>query len=558
LNAGANTLTTGSYSDSINFTNVTNGTGNTTRTMSLTVIQANPVLSVTPANGLSSTGTTGGSFVPSSVVYTLSNTGNAPMNWTAGKSQSWLTLSSTAGTLASGTSTTLTVSINSGANSLTSGSYSDTVTLSNASNGNGNTTRTVSLNVAPPPPSITSSLSQTGTNGSALNYQVTATNSPTSYDATSLPAGLSLNTATGLISGTPTLNGTFNSTIRAVNTSGTGSATLVFNILQPPPAITSSLTATGTNGFAFSYQITATNSPTGYGAINLPTGLIVSNSTGLITGTPTQTGTFNSTISAVNSTGTGAATLVLAVAPPPDTTAPVLVVTTPDQTTTSQAAITLQGTASDASGILSVTANGIAATTGDNFAHWSATVGSLSVGINTLTVIATDSATPANTTSVMRSVLYYTGSSSLFDDGLPDAWKIAHGLDPFSNTGSNSATGNPSGDGIPNLMKYALNLDPQQNGSAGLPFITTALNSSDSQAYLIFNYRRIIGGGGLTYIVESSSDLAGWTSTGSDLEEISSTPDADGVTEDVQVRVHPSLGTPGAGSKFIRLRVTAP
>ena len=107
-------------------------------------------------------------------------------------------------------------------------------------------------------------------------------------------------------------------------------------------------------------------------------------------------------------------------------------------------------------------------------------------------------------------------------------------------------------------MKYAFNLNPQQNETAKLPFTTTEQNPADSQTYLIFNYRRIIGGGGLTYIVESSTELTSWTSSASDLEELSAMPDVDGVTEDVQVRLHPPLNTPSAGNKYIRLRVTAP
>src|SRR5262249_44173803 len=38
------------------------------------------------------------------------------------------------------------------------------------------------------PPSITSALTATGTVGSAFSYQITATNSPSSYNATGLPA----------------------------------------------------------------------------------------------------------------------------------------------------------------------------------------------------------------------------------------------------------------------------------------------------------------------------------------------------------------------------------
>ncbi len=104
-------------------------------------------LSVSPAGGLSSSGTAGGPFSPSSQSYTLTNTGTAPMNWTASKAQSWVTLSSTGGTLAAGATATVTASINSGANSLAAGSYSDTVTFANTTNGTGNTTRAVGLTV---------------------------------------------------------------------------------------------------------------------------------------------------------------------------------------------------------------------------------------------------------------------------------------------------------------------------------------------------------------------------------------------------------------------------
>jgi hypothetical protein len=98
------------------------------------------------------------------------------------------------------------------------------------------------------------------------------------------------------------------------------------------PFITSTLNTTGKVNRSFNYQITATvgncapmppNSylvvvlpqPTinSYGAIGLPPGLTVS-SGGLISGTPTTTGTFNVTINATNSSGTtGSATLVITV-----------------------------------------------------------------------------------------------------------------------------------------------------------------------------------------------------------------------------------------------------
>jgi len=58
---------------------------------------------------------------------------------------------------------------------------------------------------AVPPLQITSSLSQSLQVGQPFGYQITATNNPTGYYVSSvLPTGLSFNSSTGLISGTPT------------------------------------------------------------------------------------------------------------------------------------------------------------------------------------------------------------------------------------------------------------------------------------------------------------------------------------------------------------------
>ena len=80
-----------------------------------------------------------------------------------------------------------------------------------------------------------------------------------------------------------------------------------------PPVITSSDTTGGTVGTAFSYQITATNSPTSFGASGLPTGLTVDTASGLISGTPTGAGTSSVTLSATNSGGTGNSPLTLTI-----------------------------------------------------------------------------------------------------------------------------------------------------------------------------------------------------------------------------------------------------
>jgi hypothetical protein len=166
-------------------------------------------------------------------------------------------------------------------------------------------------------PTVSSALTQSGTVGTPLSYGITGTNTPTGYNATNLPPGLTVNTATGVISGTPTAAGTTNTTISAVNGAGSGSATLVFTIASgvSAPVINSTLTQGGTVGTPLTYSITGTNTPASYSATGLPPGLNIDTSTGVISGTPTAAGTTNTTISATNAGGTGNATLVFTIDP---------------------------------------------------------------------------------------------------------------------------------------------------------------------------------------------------------------------------------------------------
>src|SRR5439155_22025631 len=142
INSNANSLSGGSYSDTVSFITI-NGSGNTTRPVSLAVSNPAAQLSVNPVSGFSSAGTPGGPFNPGSLNYTLSNPGGATLSWTANKSATWLTLSATSGTLAPGSNATLTMSVNTNANSLSAGPYWDTVGFTNKANGFGMTTLSV-------------------------------------------------------------------------------------------------------------------------------------------------------------------------------------------------------------------------------------------------------------------------------------------------------------------------------------------------------------------------------------------------------------------------------
>jgi hypothetical protein len=123
----------------------------------------------------------------------------------------------------------VTASINSGANSLAAGSYSDNVTFTNTTNGTGNTSRPVSLTVnASEAPTISTVSLPAGVVDTAYNQTLTATGGATPYDwsvsSGTPPAGLNLSTG-GVLSGTPTAAGTSSFTVRVAGADGASSTT---------------------------------------------------------------------------------------------------------------------------------------------------------------------------------------------------------------------------------------------------------------------------------------------------------------------------------------------
>jgi hyaluronate lyase len=88
---------------------------------------------------------------------------------------------------------------------------------------------TLQLQPVGAPAFSSSSFTATGAANGSFTYQISASGNPTSYGATGLPAGLVLNAATGEITGTPTVGGTYSVTVSATNAGGTRSATLTLN-----------------------------------------------------------------------------------------------------------------------------------------------------------------------------------------------------------------------------------------------------------------------------------------------------------------------------------------
>ena len=254
-----------------------NSATTTSSSASYTVGTATPVLGVTPATGLTSSGNAGGAFSPSSATYTLTNSGTGSLSWTASKTAAWLTLSSASGTLAAGASTTVSATINTAANSLAVGSYTDTVTFTNSSNGTGNTTRAVSLTV----------------------------NSTTAPAAPVLPA-LPASTAGSSVSITwPTVPGATSYTLEIASTANFTTSLLNTQTVALPTATYSSLTG----GVTYYYRAFATNSvgSSGYSNTVFST-QDTSAPTVVITSPATGTSTASATIT-VSGTSTGAASV---------------------------------------------------------------------------------------------------------------------------------------------------------------------------------------------------------------------------------------------------------
>jgi len=190
------------------------------------------------------------------------------------------------------------------------GSYNFTV---KAQTPNGcSATQSYTLTVACP--AITLSSLPSPTVNSPYNQTVTASPSGGSYGfavtAGALPTGLSLNPATGVLSGTPAVGGTFNFTITASGFSGgfggcAGARAYSLTLGDGGcPTITLADLPGGQPGQL--YNASATASPSGsysyaVTAGSLPPGVTLYGSLGMLFGYPTTAGTFNFTITATGS-----------------------------------------------------------------------------------------------------------------------------------------------------------------------------------------------------------------------------------------------------------------
>ena len=222
-------------------------------------------------------------------------------------------------TLISGMPSGLSLNTNNGSITGTpnvSGNFSITI---DANNSFGSTRTTVSLSINPPAPVWIDQTVQSPAFIDASYSDGVEAEYATSYTVSSgsLPAGLSLNSSTGAITGTPTTEETANFTIQASNATGTISTGLEIEVqsgLAPPTFTDDTLSGDLRVLISYSDSVSATDAESFAFSGDPVPGLSIDNS-GNVTGTPTEQGTFDFDIDATNAAGTTSAPFSLTVKP---------------------------------------------------------------------------------------------------------------------------------------------------------------------------------------------------------------------------------------------------
>lgn len=185
------------------------------------------------------------------------------------------------------------------------GAFSFTVQVTDSA-GNTNA-RDFTLAIAPPKLTLTTPPLSNVILGKPLSVQFTATGGVPPYtfvEFGTLPPGTSLSTS-GALTGTPTTLGTYQFQVFVDDTT-TASANQTFSITIVEPALVIT-TATplpgGVIGSPYSTTFAAVGGrpPYLWSAKGLPTGLVLANTTGLLTGIPTQDGVFTVAVTVTDS-----------------------------------------------------------------------------------------------------------------------------------------------------------------------------------------------------------------------------------------------------------------
>lgn len=442
-------------------------------------------------------------------------------------------------------------------------------------------TKALSITISTAPLSVTTTSLPTGVVGSTYSATLAAAGGAGSYSwavtTGSLPAGLTLNTSTGAITGTPTASSaTFTVTVTDGETPTPQTATKQLTItVNPKLAITTSSLSAGVIGAAYSATLQATGGITTYSwavtSGSLPSGLSLNASTGAITGTPTgpQVGTISFSVTVTDSESpakTASANLSIAIS------ATTLTVTTSSlpagtinvaysanlgggggvspYTWALQAGSNLPAGLSLSSGgaitgtptALGTTSFTVVVTDSQTPTAQSATA-TLSITINNATPVGVTTTSGQLPTGVVNTT--YPGATLQASGGTPPyTWSISTGSLPAGlslNTSTGAITGTPTASGTSNFtVKVTDSSSPKGSATANLSITvnvalaitTTSLPGATVSTAYSTNVNSTGGIGPYTWSITSGSLPAGLTlgtNTGSS-DSITGTPTATGTS----------------------------
>ncbi len=374
------------------------------------------------------------------------------------------------------------------------------------------------------PPAITAAQSVSGSIGIPFTYDVQATGVPTSYALAtgSLPPGLSLNTSTGRLSGTPTAVGTYTPSFTASNGGGTSPAVAVtITIGNSPVLLTGSVIGTAGS----------------YNNSGATVDKVFDGSLTTFFDAPTANGTW-----AGLDFGAGNEKILTEVRYAPRSTYESRIV---------NAIIQGSSSADFTTGVVNLYTISTAPTAGVLTAQ----------SISNPTGFRYARILMANGSYGNVAELQFYGTAALPPPTGIQSFRTTYGL---STNGSQDLL-TPAGDGVPNLLKYAFNLlgsgtgqaatlaTPNAtvltpSGSAGLPYVSL-LPAPSSTLQLTYLRRKASTSPGVTYTVEFSDDLVTWAVNGSATESVTS---LDATFE--RVTVTDSVAAPA--KRFVRVKVT--